>query len=409
MELLDGETLEKRLAARRRGCPAARGPRHRRPAARRARRRARQGNRPPRHQAREHLSHCATAGSEDARLRHRAPARADGARRTPRESGAAMGTPSYMPPEQARGRWERSTRAAISGRWARRCSRCSPAAACTRRETVNETLLLAHDASPRAPLASVLARSAAGRRGDRRPRARLRDERPLARRGVDARGRARGEGRARIGASSHGSNNGRTRGARRGALDAATDAARGHAARWNAQRAPASPNEHARPSGVDAGTRGARGWSRYNRRGDVLSALDRSRDRKRAGNRGSLLRALAALCAEPARGVLDAPATRHGLDTRRRRLRAARGRLRVVDCARPGPAHVSSEVARVRGVDRAPRTVDAIGQRCSALQLARPAALIRGQNPLTSTRPAPPGIGAAPTVVEPDEPRLRTR
>jgi serine/threonine protein kinase len=76
------------------------------------------------------------------------------------QSGAAMGTPSYMPPEQARGRWEmvdaRSDLwAVVATMFALLTGRCVHEA-----ETVNETLLLAMS-RPAPPLASVLVDSPA--------------------------------------------------------------------------------------------------------------------------------------------------------------------------------------------------------------------------------------------------------
>jgi serine/threonine-protein kinase len=70
------------------------------------------------------------------------------------QSGAAMGTPSYMPPEQARGRWEqvdgRSDLWAVGATmFALLTGRCVHEA-----DTINETLLLAMS-RPAPPLASV--------------------------------------------------------------------------------------------------------------------------------------------------------------------------------------------------------------------------------------------------------------
>ena len=60
-----------------------------------------------------------------------------------------MGTPAFMSPEQARARWESSTRGPISGPSARRCSRCSRASIVHGAETAAE-LLIATATEPRA-------------------------------------------------------------------------------------------------------------------------------------------------------------------------------------------------------------------------------------------------------------------
>jgi serine/threonine-protein kinase len=95
------------------------------------------------------------------------------------QSGAAMGTPSYMPPEQARGRWEmvdaRSDLWAVGATmFALLTGRCVHEA-----ETVNETLLLAmsrpapalHSVWPQAPeaIAAIVDRALAFEMGDRWP------------------------------------------------------------------------------------------------------------------------------------------------------------------------------------------------------------------------------------------------
>ena len=71
-------------------------------------RRARAGNRPPRHQAGEPLRARETAG-QGARLRHRPGARRPGGARTPRERACCSGRPPSWPPSRRSARRTRST------------------------------------------------------------------------------------------------------------------------------------------------------------------------------------------------------------------------------------------------------------------------------------------------------------
>ena len=75
-----------------------------RSASRRPCSRAREGDRPPGPQTREHLSDARGPG-EGARLRHRPATRAFDGEHRDQEWLPTMGTPAYMAPEQARGLW----------------------------------------------------------------------------------------------------------------------------------------------------------------------------------------------------------------------------------------------------------------------------------------------------------------
>ena len=116
-----------------RGCPSRDVLCDRRSAPRRARRRARQERRPPRHQAREPLRHQERRG-QGARLRDRQGLRAAAEPAVGDARGMVMGTPGLHGARAgARAAGTRSTAAPTSGRWARRCSCCSAGSTCTRR------------------------------------------------------------------------------------------------------------------------------------------------------------------------------------------------------------------------------------------------------------------------------------
>ena len=151
MELVEGEDLAERL--KRGAAPPRRGPR-RRPADRRgARGRAREGNRPPRPQARERQAHAGRKG-QGPRLR---PRQGDGPDRSgvrgrasrtrhAREladdddrAGRARGSSSAPRPtwRPSRRRAARSTGAPTSGRSASSFTRCSRGGACSRARRVS--------------------------------------------------------------------------------------------------------------------------------------------------------------------------------------------------------------------------------------------------------------------------------
>ena len=132
MELLEGQTLdahvgEERHAAGRRSAAPDRS------AARRSHRGARQGHPASRSQAGEPFSHAGRP-AQGSRFRNRPAARAH--RRSDRGLHtiriAARYTGFHGPRASAAVARKMSTSAPISGRWARRCTRCSAASSCTK-------------------------------------------------------------------------------------------------------------------------------------------------------------------------------------------------------------------------------------------------------------------------------------
>ena len=153
-ELLEGESLRSRL--RRRRAAAAQSDRLRAPDRGRARRRARQGHRPPRREARQPVHHERRAG-QDPRLRHR---QADAAerrrgpahRRADRDGGRDGGRHGGLHVAGAGPR--RSRRCAVRPLQLRRrfSTRCSRAVRRSRAQTAAETMAAILKEDPPEPL-----------------------------------------------------------------------------------------------------------------------------------------------------------------------------------------------------------------------------------------------------------------
>jgi serine/threonine-protein kinase len=106
MELLQGETARSALVAKRREAADLGSVAGGRSATRSARGGARLRRGPPRSQAREPVSHQRLAGSRCSTSGSLACAKSPTPAARPRASGSLLGTPAFMAPEQARGRWD---------------------------------------------------------------------------------------------------------------------------------------------------------------------------------------------------------------------------------------------------------------------------------------------------------------